>query len=186
MTPEQLEDEAARPRAPDYPGLAPAERAHGRQLALIHDMYRAELAGVRRLLGRIGAQEAAPAELVPALDALEMTRNMRLFGALCGRNCALLQNHHDIEEQWMFPAIAAHAEPALQAVIDRLIAEHEVIQDLIIALRKTATRLAQGDGQDGFADCAAAFARLERAILSHFGYEETQLEAPLAVYRIPI
>lgn len=186
MTPEELEDEGARPRAPGYPDLTPAQRAHGRRLALIHDMYRTELAAVAALLEDIRAGRAATATLAPAIDGLDLTRNLRLFGTVCGRECAILQNHHDIEEQWMFPALSARAEPALQRVIDRLITEHRVVHDLIGRLREAAAVLAANPAPDQLAGCAMAFDRLDRAIRSHFGYEETQLEGALAAHRIPI
>lgn len=186
MTPDQLMDEAARPRAPDFPELTPAQAAHGAHLAAIHDLYRAELAQVADLLARIRAGGAGPAALADALDGSRMARNLALFGTVCGRQCALLKNHHDIEERWMFPAIAEHASPGVQRVLDRLIAEHRLIHDLIRALHRAATALAR-DPTPGHLDaCAAGFADLDRAIRSHFGYEETQLQAPLGAYGIPI
>lgn len=186
MTPDELEDEAARPRAPAFPGLSRAERAHGQRLARIHDMYREELRAVAGLLAEIRAAKAAPAALLARVEGMELARNMALFGNLCGRECALLQNHHDIEENWMFPAISDRADPAVQAVIDRLIAEHKVIHALIGKLREAALAFAKAGGEAGFTACAEAFEALDRAIRSHFGYEETELEGALGAYRIPI
>lgn len=186
MTPEDLEDEAARPRAPDYPDLTPFQRAQGRRLRLIHDMYRAELSSVAQLLEMIREAAAGPADLVAAVENLQLTRNLALFGTVCGQQCAVLQNHHDIEEQWMFPALSERAEAQLQAVIDRLIAEHEVILDLILALHSAARDLGRNPGGEGFDACAMAFQSLDRAIRSHFGYEETELEGALGAHEIPI
>lgn len=149
-------------------------------------MYRDELSAVTALLVEIRAARADPATLAPTIDGLDMTRNLALFGNVCGRECALLQNHHDIEEQWMFPALAERAEPALQAVIDRLIAEHQVIHVLIDDLRKAASALATVQSPQAFDACADAFNALARAIHSHFGYEETELEGALAAHAIPI
>ena len=86
----------------------------------------------------------------------------------------------------MFPAIAEHASDAVRAVLDRLIAEHRVIHDLIECLRQTATKLARNPDALSFSECAKDFERLDRAIRSHFGYEETQLETPLGRHAIPI
>lgn len=186
MSPEDLEDDGARPRAPDYPGLSPAQRAHGRRLAQIHEMYRAELEAVAALLAEIRAEGGGSERLAPMIAGMDLTRNMGLFGTVCGRECALLQNHHDIEEHWMFPALAERAEPALRAVIDRLIAEHRVIHALIGTLHEAATKLAAQPSPDAFTTCATAFDTLNRAINSHFGYEETELEGALGAHAIPI
>ncbi|MFN3278535.1 MAG: hemerythrin domain-containing protein [Paracoccus hibiscisoli] len=186
MTPEELEDEDARPVPPCYPAITRAERAHGRRLAAIHDMYRAELDAVARLLDAIRAGSGDAADLAPAVAGTQLARNMALFGTACGRDCALLQNHHDIEEQWMFPSLAERGGAVLAPVIARLKAEHAVIHGLIGTLHEAARDLAASPGAEGFARCAADFAVLDRAIRSHFGYEERALEEPLGALRVPI
>lgn len=186
MTPEELEDDAARPLGPRYPAISSAERAHGRRLAAIHDMYRAEMDAVAELLSAIRSKTALPDGLAQAVDGMKLADNFRVFGTACGRDCALLQNHHDIEENWMFPAIAARGGGPLAPVIARLRAEHTVIHALIEALREAAGQLASRPDAAGFETCAARFAELDRAIRSHFGYEERVLEEPIGALRIPI
>ncbi|MDO5647415.1 hemerythrin domain-containing protein [Paracoccus sp. (in: a-proteobacteria)] len=186
MTPEELDDDRARPRAPAIAGLTPMQELAGKGLARIHHMYRQELTGVARLLGDIRTGQARPDALPPAIAGLSLTENLSLFGTVCGRQCALLQNHHDIEEQWMFPAIDAHADTGLRAVLDRLKAEHRVIHVLIGELRVAADDLAAAPSDAGLDTCARAFARLDRAIRSHFGYEETELAPALGAFGIPI
>lgn len=186
MTPDELEDEGARPAPPSYPGITAAQQAHGRRLAAIHDMYRAELAGVADLMERIRQQAAPASDLAPAVAGTQLARNLAVFGTACGRDCALLQNHHDIEEQWMFPALAQRGGDRLAPVLARLVAEHRVIHRLIGELAEAATELARDPNESGFARCAARFAALDRAIRSHFGYEERALQEPLGALRIPI
>ncbi|WP_169308739.1 hemerythrin domain-containing protein [Paracoccus gahaiensis] len=186
MTLDELEDAAARPDPPAYPAISRAERAHGRRLAAIHDMYRAELDGVRDLLVRIRAGTAAPGVLAPAVTGTRLARNMAMFGTACGRDCALLQNHHDIEEQWMFPALSSAGGAALAPVIARLMAEHRLIHALIGDLAAAAGALVAAPDAGAFARCAEGFAALDRAIRSHFGYEERVLEEPLGALRVPI
>lgn len=186
MTPEELEDEAARPRPPAYPGITPAERSHGRRLAAIHQMYRAELSALARLMGQIRDDLAAPDALAPAVAGTQLARNFALFGTACGRDCALLQNHHDIEEGWMFPSLAERGGALLAPVIARLKAEHEVIHRLIGDLHVAAEALVADRSASGFETCASRFEALDRAIRSHFGYEETVLEEPLGALRVPI
>lgn len=184
MTPQELEDEAARPRAPDYPGLSPVQRARGQRLALIHDMYRGEMATVAELLTRIEAGQDRSAKLAGAIEGMNLTRNLSMFGTVCGRECVVLQDHHNIEEQWMFPALMDRADPLLRRVIDRLVAEHQVIHDLIGALREAAIALLHEGTADQFAECATRFRALDRAIRSHFGYEESELADALAAHDI--
>lgn len=186
MTPEELEDEAARPRPGPWPGAGVAERAHGRRLAAIHDMYRAELDAVAELMQAVGRGEAAPEALAPAVADTGLARNFRMFGTACGRDCALLMNHHDIEEQWMFPPLEARGGALLAPVMARLRAEHRVIHDLIDDLHGAAEALVAYPGQAAFDACAVRFSALDRAIRSHFGYEETVLEEPLGALRVPI
>lgn len=186
MTPEELEDEGARPVPPSWPAITRAERAHGRRLAAIHDMYRAELDAVARLLAQIRAGGGDAATVAPAVAGMQLARNLALFGTACGRDCALLQNHHDIEEQWMFPPLSDRGGAALAPVMARLIAEHRVIHALIGDLRQAADALATDRGLAAFDLCAARFEALDRAIRSHFRYEERALEEPLGALRVPI
>ncbi|MDO5706390.1 MAG: hemerythrin domain-containing protein [Paracoccus sp. (in: a-proteobacteria)] len=186
MTPEELEDDGARPKAPLIPGLTPMQQAQGQHLARIHDMYRRELTGVERLMADIRAGIADPAQLPAAISRMSLTQNLMLFGSVCGRQCALLQNHHDLEEQWMFPAIGEYADSGLRAVLDRLKAEHKLIHALIVELWTLAQPLAQEPSDDGFEDCATAFARLNRAVRSHFGYEEVELAPAIGAYGIGV
>ncbi|MFN3525483.1 MAG: hemerythrin domain-containing protein [Paracoccus sp. (in: a-proteobacteria)] len=186
MTPEELEDETARPAPVRFAGMSRAQRAHGQRLAAIHDMYRAELKGVARLMTAIRGQTAAPGALAPALAGTALARNLAQFGTACGRDCALLQNHHDIEEQWMFPAIAKRGGRPLAPLIARLKAEHKVIHRLIEDLHMAAHALVLDQSPARFDDCATRFAALDRAIRSHFGYEERVLEEPLGALGVPI
>lgn len=186
MTPEDIDDAAARPAPPPYPAITAGQRAHGRRLAAIHDMYRAELQAVAGLLAAIRAETEAPGALVQAVGGLQLTRNFRLFGTACGRDCALLQNHHDIEEGWMFPVLEERGGAPLAPVIARLRAEHKVIHRLIEDLHDAAAALRDAPSVEAFEDCAQRFGDLDRAIRSHFGYEETALEEPLGALGVPI
>ena len=186
LTPEELEDDAARPKAPPIPGITPMQELQGKGLARIHDMYRRELTGVARLMADIRAGLADPAQLPIAISRMTLTQNLMLFGSVCGRQCALLQNHHDIEEQWMFPAIGQHANSGLTAVLDRLRAEHRLIHALIVELWTVAEPLAETASDEGFQACALAFDRLDRAVRSHFRYEEVELAPAIGAYGIGV
>ena len=174
-----------RPEAPALT-LTPMQDLNGRGLAAIHRWHLGQVSAISRLMDEIAAGLADPARLAPAVRGLPMAHNLRLFGTACGQECRALATHHGIEDQYLFPSLSHHASPALQAVLDRLAAEHLVLHDLIEALAAAADRLADAASPDAFPDCAKAFATLESAIRSHFGYEETQIGPALGFYEIRV
>jgi iron-sulfur cluster repair protein YtfE (RIC family) len=177
-------DEARRPRAPRIEGATPAHRARGRRLALIHRMHLEDLDLVGRLLGQVERGEAEAARLAETVRALEMTRNYRAFGTLCGRECQTLSFHHTAEDRQIFPQLAAAGSPGLRAVVAQLQAEHEVVHALIERLEAAADALVATPDATGFAEARAVFRALERVVRSHFGYEETELEEALGFYGV--
>ena len=86
MTPEEIEDEAARPRAPAFT-LTPFQELNGRGLAAIHRWYLRDLSAVGALMGDIRAGLKQPGELAPAVRGMPMAQNLRLFGTACGASC---------------------------------------------------------------------------------------------------
>ena len=100
---------------------------------------------------------------------------------LCGQGCQMLTMHHNIEEHHLFPEIEGKAAP-FTALIARLREEHKVVHELLDRLAACSERLTRSPDAAGFAETRAVFAALHRAIQSHFGYEERELEAAIGVY----
>ena len=175
MTLDELEDETQRPKAPPVENLTPEQQALAGRLAAIHRMYRMELSHIARLMETIRAGLEQPGALAPAVSGMKLAENLALFGTVCGRECGVIASHHDIEEQYLFPPLALDPQPELRAVIRRLTEEHGLIHSLLVDLADAARRLARAPDEAGFEACAEAFQRLDRAIRSHFGYEETEL-----------
>lgn len=174
-----------RPEAPAL-NLTPLQELNGRGLAAIHRWHLRQLSAIGHLMDEIAAGLADPARLAPAVRGMPMAQNLRLFGTACGHECQALATHHGIEDQYLFPDLSRHAENGLKAVLDRLAAEHLVIHELIEDLASAADRLA-GEAEPGaFPACAAAFARLDSAVRSHFGYEEAQIGPALGFYEIRV
>ena len=184
MTLDELERDADRPKAPLVDELSDEDRASGRHLAAIHRMHLRNVEAVTELMAAIRDGIADPASLAPALARMPMAQNLSQFGTICGQECAMLQGHHDIEEHSIFPALRRGADEQLAAVIDRLMAEHEVIHALLAELEKAARELAKMPSDDHLAVVEAAFDPLLRAIRSHFGYEEVELESALGRSRL--
>ena len=175
--------EARRPTAPPIPSATEADRAIGRRLALIHDAHRHELASIRALLDRMTDDAGDAEELADAIDGLSMTRHLRLFGALCGRECSHLQFHHDIEEGHTFPTLERRGSDGLRAVIAKLREEHEVVHALIGTLHERAMVLVQAPTSGALDAVREVLDRLDEVVHSHFGYEERELEEALGVHR---
>ncbi|MFF4785073.1 nitroreductase/quinone reductase family protein [Streptomyces griseorubiginosus] len=136
--------EIARPGPPNINAGSPAEA-----IRLVHDVFRRELALIRR----------------------EMTAGGSTLGAQLRVNCLTfcqgLHNHHTGEDMAMFPFLADR-HPEAAPVLDRLRAEHEHIATLVEELR---TALADPDP----AAARAEVDRLTTELEAHLTYEEEQL-----------
>ena len=173
--------ENERPHAPRIEGLSEAQRALGRRLAMIHAMHLREIGQMRALVERIDRDRAAAAQLSDAVEELDMTRNLRNVGVLCGRECNSLLFHHGAEEHHVFPALEAQAEAPLAAVLAKLRQEHEVIHTLLEELHTGARAVYETPDDANYSALRGTFDMLEAALKSHFGYEETELEDVLGV-----
>lgn len=178
-------DFGERPHAPDFPEATDEHREQGRTLAHIHAHHLSQLSQIKTIMDQIKAGIAEPDALVDTISTLDLTSNLRGFGNICGRECSFLTFHHDAEERMVFPQLAAQNIPGLTAVVDRLQAEHLVVHELLERLDATARTLRATPDADQFAKVADVFEQLVKVIQSHFGYEETELEAALGLY-VPI
>ena len=175
-------DEAARPAAPRVPAATDTHRRQGRQLAAIHRHYLMEIAQIGAVLERIEAGETPPEHLQRIVLSLDMAENFRAFGSLCGRECQVLKFHHDIESADMFPRIEAAGGGVFREVGAKLMAEHEVVHELIVRLGRAANTLAEDPREENFVQAAVIFRKLEEVVRSHFGYEETELAEAIGYY----
>lgn len=175
-------DEAARPSAPAIQGATNAHRAFGRQLAMIHAHHRRELAQVRRVVTRIEEDASAAGDLAETLSTMAIAQNLRLFGAICGRECQHLQFHHNIEEGHTFPTLEQSGSKGLRAVVAKLRKEHVVVHTLIATLAERGAAFVQKPGATTLADLKEVISNLEEVVDSHFSYEERELEEALGVH----
>lgn len=173
-----LLDDSKRPKAARNANLTPAQRRHGRRLALYHDMHRAQL---QEVSDAMTAMDIDHLQLADKISELNMTNNYRQFGNMCGRECQMLSFHHNAEDSYVFPVLHQQGGADLKIVIERLAAEHLVVHELIEELQRNAKLLNQNRNADAFVKLKATFIDLNKAVRSHFGYEETELEVALAV-----
>lgn len=188
-------DDATRPLAPPIEGASDLHRAHGRRLTLFHRYHLQQLAQLRRALTDLeqsNLENGNPDKGLDAADALArqvgsmaMIENYRRFGSLCGQECQLLTLHHTIEDQEIFPHLRDRSD-GLRKVIDRLSAEHLIVHELLVRLQDATRQFAQEPRAEKLAVLREVYDALERVVISHFGYEERELEEALGFYGIPL
>lgn len=181
-----LLDDATRPKAPRIEGVTEPQRMQGRRLAMIHAMHLRQMAEVRQVMEHVTAGEMQVDALGEALSDMQMSHNYRVFGSLCGQECRMLTFHHTAEDRMLFPALAAQDNDGLRRVVERLAAEHEVIHQLIERMEAAARAAMNEPGPETFASLRESFETLERVVVSHFGYEQEELEEALGYYEIDI
>jgi predicted glycoside hydrolase/deacetylase ChbG (UPF0249 family) len=175
-------DGSTRPKAPAIAGATPEHRLAGRKLAAIHDMHMSALDETKAMMKLVEAGGSQVARLVDQIDALELAKNYRRFGNLCGRECQFLDYHHTSEDLEIFPVLRARGGEAMNLVVARLTQEHAVVGELLEELAAKATTLRANPGRDSFLSAKTTFELLYSVIRSHFGYEQAELEEALGFY----
>ena len=164
-------DDATRPAPPKLEGLRPEHKHAGEHLKEVHNHLRDNMKTLRVLIERAAKGELKPGEAAEATGGLEMVANFRRFGNLCGQYCQFVHGHHSLEDQMLFPAIAAQGE-VFRKIADRLQAEHVVVHELLMRLVDALNTLAAEPTRENFVATTTIYEALERVLLSHLGYEE--------------
>ncbi len=175
-------NEAARPTMPPLQGASDADRRKGRRLAAIHRHYLSEMNQIGQVLERIKAGDEPPQTLSQIVLHSQMRKNFEVAGTLCGHQCRVLTMHHDIEEHSLFPSLSAQDNTALTAIVEKLKSEHLVIHELLVRLGAAGDALAASPNELHFEKAFDVFFTLRRAVVSHFGYEETELAEAIGMY----
>jgi hypothetical protein len=172
-------DDATRPHREPPPDARYTRRGRlvGEHLIEVHDMLRGELAELREVLAEVAAGARSAGAARAALHDMALRRNDWTLGAFCARYCAVVTQHHGLEDAAVFPHLA-RSEPALEPVIDRLAQEHLAIHDAIQAL--DSALVAHIADPTDLEEVEAAVELLGEALLSHLSYEEHELVEPLA------
>ena len=180
-----LPDHSTRPKAPKIDGAHDGHRRHGRRLAQFHAIHLDEMTRVRRLMIHIENDGGSPDAIVDAVKSMKIVSNLQLFGNLCGGTCDMLTAHHSIEDAWIFPELHDRSD-GLRAVVDRLIMEHGVIHQMLVDMEKAAVALIESPNAGQFDNLRSIFETLEAFVMSHFGYEQTELEEALGFYDVDL
>jgi hemerythrin superfamily protein len=176
-------DDATRPPIPELPGLREDQREAGQHLKMIHDHLRHNMVTLGNLIERASQGKASVEEVKTQTADLAMVANYRRFGTLCGQYCQFVHGHHSIEDQALFPSIAAQG-PAFKAIADRLQAEHVVVHELLERLIDGLIALADAPAPDKFESAVEVYRALEKVLLSHLGYEEEAIGDALGYFDV--
>ena len=174
-----------RPSMPALDNVMQAEKRAGLHLAAIHRMHLRDMQRLEHILGQVEQGAVAPAVFAREVSNVDLTQNMRMFGTMCGRECQVLTFHHDAEEQMVFPQLEQQNIQALTRVVERLKQEHLIVHELITRLDAAAQALVQHPVEQNFARTKAIFSQLHGVVISHFGYEETELREALGRF-VPV
>lgn len=122
------------------------------------------------IMKRLNTLDQLPELLEPAARARRIATDSLAF---CSE--ALFEHHRD-EENELFPAVLASAQPGaermrVQSMVDRLTREHRILEGLWKVLEKDLKRVARG--QDAGLDVEEVRA-LVAAYASHATYEEVE------------
>lgn len=176
-------DDATRPAPIRLEGLTEAQRAPGLHLKEVHDHLRGNMKTLAVLIERAAAGEVSATAATDEAVGLAMVANYRRFGNLCGQHCNIVNVHHSIEDEAVFPAIAAQGA-GFKAIADRLRAEHVVVHELLLRLIDALGELALEPGPSRFTDTLEIYRALERVLLSHLGYEEEAIGDALGYFEL--
>ncbi len=157
-------------------------RRAGAHLAAIHRMHLRDMAYIGQLLEQVKKGEQSPNRLAKVISTVSLTENMKTFGTLCGRECQVLNFHHNAEETSIFPQLEQQQIDSLSQVVARLREEHLVVHELLERLEHASHQLVIEQSPANFDLAEAVFNQLFTVVKSHFGYEETELRDALGKF----
>jgi len=173
-------DESTRPRRPESgPGVTYTKRGRlvGQHLIDVHDMLRTELTELREILAKVRDGAVTAGDARSALNEMALRQNDWTLGAFCARYCAVVAQHHGLEDDSIFPHLM-RSDRSLEPVIQRLTDEHLVIHDAIQGVdRALVDHINHPDEYDPI---QSAIDFLSDSLLSHLSYEEHEIVEPLA------
>jgi len=156
------------------------------------------LVQIGQAVNQVAAGELQPEAACSLIARMTLRQNHWTLGSFCASYCRIVTIHHAVEDTHMFPNLAGVA-PALQPVLDRLEAEHNVIAAVLDRFDRALVDLVrEDDGSVGHAgtggrlggtngrvggtnEISALAAELGDILLSHLAYEEDELAEGLAL-----
>jgi hemerythrin-like domain-containing protein len=92
----------------------------------------------------------------------------------CLRYCSIVHSHHHLEDVALFPAVRAADPERMNAVVDKLEADHRVVSSLLDEVEE-ATRLLSADDTAARLRLVRGLTELSEHLLEHLAYEEESI-----------
>ncbi|MDQ1664869.1 MAG: hypothetical protein QOH75_900 [Actinomycetota bacterium] len=153
-------------------GSTAVGRAQQNLLRSVHQHLRDELTQLRDVVAQVVEGSADIDGARHLINQLTMRQNYWTLGSFCATYCRVVAIHHTIEDQTMFPGLAA-AEPSLTPVIERLGSEHEEIAEILTSLDVALIAMISDDS--ALAGVQQQTDELSTRLLAHLSFEEEQL-----------
>ena len=158
----------------------PGDGLYG-ELLWVHGALRADLAKVRELADAAG--DGAPAATIAAgIGELRANGPLWQLKMGCLAHCRFVHQHHRLEDIALFPALR-RANPELQPVLEKLIADHRSIGGRVEAVEAAAAALGDGGDEEAASGArervAAELEALGSELLEHLSYEEAKIAATM-------
>jgi hypothetical protein len=149
----------------------PRGEAMLRELIMIHNLLRQNV----EIVGALAEATAAglpSVEVLGQVVALGDEHGLRMLQTNCFAYCRFVHGHHGLEDAAVFPRVRA-ANPAIGPVVDRLVADHRRVADLLNVAEAAAGALsATEEAREGV---VLALKALGDHLLEHLAYEERSL-----------
>ncbi|HST85184.1 MAG TPA: hemerythrin domain-containing protein [Kineosporiaceae bacterium] len=147
-----------------------------RELVAVHDMLRRDLRTCRELADAALAGTAT-GHLRHELDRLASRGPLFQLKTTCMSYCQVVHNHHHREDVTLFTAVRRSA-PHLDALVDRLEADHRLVSDILDEVEEATSQLDAVDDTDAVRPADArrrlvdALTSLSDHLLEHLAREE--------------
>lgn len=143
-----------------------------RQLKLVHQMLRDDLALCRELASDVAAG-AANGEIADRIASLRARSPIWTLRVNCLYHCRVVHAHHHGEDVEIFPALR-RSNPDLALVVDRLESDHRVISGCLDAVEASAAApdLESAGGTAARDRLVSALGDLADLLLTHLAFEE--------------
>jgi hypothetical protein len=143
------------------------------ELKWVHSLIRGDLQACRELAIDV-AHGASRDEVRAQIDKLQTRGPLFRLRANCLYHCRFVHAHHGHEDAWLFPAVRRFS-PEMEAVVDKLEADHRRVSDLLDGVENSARQLGGPDDVAARRLLVGTLDELSRHLLEHLAYEEESL-----------
>ena len=151
------------------------------ELKWVHSLLRRDLRTCERL-ARSVADGATSTEVQSEIRYLQAGGPLFQLRVNCLHYCRFVHGHHGAEDVALFPAVR-QADARLNAVVDRLEADHRAVSLLLDDVEATAGALNAGDSTLERRKLVDALNELSTRLLEHLAFEEESLAPVLGTWR---